>query len=140
MDSSYRIIVGIMVLGILTGAGILLSGSSESGHETTAPVSDAQRKEGSATIEQGTQYVDIITQGGYSPRITKAQAGIATVIRMRTQDTYDCSSALVIPVLGYQAYLPATGVTEISVPVDKTQGTLEGLCSMGMYHFSVVFE
>lgn len=93
-----------------------------------------------ATIEDGVQYVDITAQGGYFPRTTRAKAGVPTVIRMKTENTYDCSSALVIRDLSYEGRLQPTGVEEISVPVEKAQGTLKGMCSMAMYHFEVVFE
>jgi plastocyanin domain-containing protein len=95
---------------------------------------------GQATVVDGVQYVDIMVRGGYSPRVTKAQAGVPTVLRMKTENSYDCSIALVINDLGYQSYLPATGVTEIQVPIEKTQGTLAGMCSMAMYHFQIDFE
>jgi plastocyanin domain-containing protein len=140
MDASHRIVFGIVALGVVIGAGILLLPHGGGGRGTSVGAPSTIAEEGRATTQNGMQVVDVTAQGGYSPRTTRAQAGTTTVIRMKTQDTYDCSSALVIPALGYQAYLPATGVTEISVPADRAQGTLEGLCSMGMYRFSIVFE
>jgi len=91
-------------------------------------------------IENGVQYIDITARGGYTPRVTKAKAGIPTVIRMKTEYTYDCSTALVIPDIGYRSFLSQTGVEEIEIPIEKTKGTLRGMCSMAMYHFEIDFE
>ncbi len=124
----------VFALGAL-GAAVLYSG------RTAVPGGDpGARAEGVATVENGVQYVDILARGGYTPRLTKAQAGIPTVLRMRTENTFDCSSALVIPALNYSSFLKPADAALITVPVEKAQGTLEGMCSMGMYRFSVVFE
>lgn len=93
-----------------------------------------------ASIVEGVQYIDISAKGGYSPRIVSAKAGVPTTLRVATRGTFDCSASLVIPALSYQKFLPASGVEEIQIPAEKAQGTLQGLCSMGMYSFKVVFE
>jgi plastocyanin domain-containing protein len=138
----------LIVLSIL-GVALVVFGALFLTRSTTTPrvLEDdskgdvrAEAQVGRAVLENGVQYVDIMVRGGYSPRVTKAQAGVPTVLRMKTENTYDCSSALVINDLGYQSYLPATGVTEIQVPAEKAQGTLRGMCSMAMYHFQVDFE
>ena len=59
---------------------------------------------------------------------------------MVTENSYDCSTALVIPDIKFQKYLPRTGEELIEVPLEKTQGTLRGMCSMAMYHFQIDFE
>lgn len=125
---------GSIILGVVITL-IVLMGSGEG----TSPSSSAS---GDITpqIVNGTQMIDIAARGGYRPKITQAKANVATVIRMKTQSTFDCSSALVIPDLNYSATLPATGVTEIHVPPQQVGTTLRGLCSMGMYSFSIVFS
>ena len=139
-----KLTVGAIVLtGLLIGGAIMFTGSQNRTEQSvfdSAPRAQVKNENGTAVIEDGVQYVDITARGGYTPRVTKAHAGIPTRIRMRTENTYDCSMALVIPDLSYQAYLPQSGVTEIDVPVEKTQGTLRGLCSMAMYHFQIDFE
>lgn len=95
---------------------------------------------GEAKMKDGVQYIDITARGGYAPRVTKAVAGLPAVIRVKTNNSYDCSIALTIPDIGYQSYLPQTGVTEIVVPAERAQGTLRGMCSMAMYHFQIDFE
>ena len=59
---------------------------------------------------------------------------------MKTSGTFDCSSALVIPALGYRTNLPAQGVTDIEVPPQAAGTRLQGLCAMGMYSFVVNFN
>jgi len=95
---------------------------------------------GTATIVDGIQYVDISAKGGYSPRVVTATAGLPTVLRVQTSGTFDCSASLVIPKLSYQKFLQPSGTEEISIPGEKAQGTMQGLCSMGMYNFQIRFE
>ena len=90
--------------------------------------------------ENGKQVVEILARGGYSPARTVAKSGVDTILRVKTQNTFDCSASLVIPSLGYRQFLKQNGTEDIIVPADKAQGTLRGLCSMGMYSFEVSFE
>lgn len=91
-------------------------------------------------IKDGVQYINIQVRGGYFPRTVSAKADIPTKIVMKTNETYDCSSALVIKSIGYQKNLPPTGETVIDIGTKKTGETLEGVCSMGMYGFKVEFN
>jgi len=95
---------------------------------------------GTATIVDGIQYVDISAKGGYSPRVVTATAGLPTVLRVQTSGTFDCSASLVIPKLSYQKFLQPSGTEEISIPSEQAQGTMQGLCSMGMYNFQIRFQ
>ncbi|MBI5457859.1 cupredoxin domain-containing protein [Candidatus Kaiserbacteria bacterium] len=95
---------------------------------------------GVATVENGLQIIDISAKGGYSPRVITAKAGLPTRLRVRTSGTFDCSASLVIPRLSYQKFLSPSGVEEISISPEQAQGTMQGLCSMGMYNFQIRFE
>jgi plastocyanin domain-containing protein len=86
------------------------------------------------------QIIEVLARGGYSPRQITAKAGISSILRMSTQNTFDCSSALTVPALNYRAYLPPTGITEIPIPPQKPGTVITGLCSMGMYSFKIRFE
>ncbi|QQS60097.1 cupredoxin domain-containing protein [Candidatus Falkowbacteria bacterium] len=86
------------------------------------------------------QIVEITAKGGYSPSKSSAKAGVPTIIRVITNGTYDCSSALRIKSLGYSKNLPATGTTDIEVPPQVPGTTIKALCSMGMYNFTVQFN
>jgi Cu+-exporting ATPase len=93
-----------------------------------------------ATITNGKQIIDISAKGGYSPRKVVAKAGIPTILRVSTKGTFDCSASLVIPKLSYQKFLQPSGTEDIIITPEQAQGTLQGLCSMGMYNFQVVFQ
>ena len=88
----------------------------------------------------GKQIITINAKGGYSPKLTTAKAVMPTVINMKTQGTFDCSSALTIPSLGISKNLPPTGETLIDVPPQNAGTTLQGHCSMGMYNFAINFN
>lgn len=140
------IIYSILIAGLCIGGAIVISRKNtvvetfmQNDVLSTIPTIQAPTS-GTSTIENGMQYIDITARGGYSPRIIIAKSGIPSTIRMHTENTFDCSSALVIPALGFNDYLKRTGVKEIAVPSEKAQGTLHGLCSMGMYTFDIVFE
>jgi len=93
-----------------------------------------------ALIIDGTQVIDISAKGGYSPRKVIARAGVPTILRVSTKGTFDCSASIIIPKLSYQKFLQPSGTEDIVIPAEKAQGTLQGLCSMGMYNFQIIFQ
>ena len=88
----------------------------------------------------GKQTIEISAKGGFSPRATTAKADTPTTLKIKTSGTFDCSSSVSIPKLGYQTNLPSTGETVVDVPPQKAGSTLTGLCAMGMYSFTIRFE
>jgi len=102
--------------------------------------SNAERNGGNVTYENDRQIIEITAKGGFSPSNTVAKADMPTILRINTNATFDCSVALVIPALNYSTLLPTTGTTEIEVPSQEPGKTITGLCSMGMYSFTVKFE
>lgn len=90
-------------------------------------------------MEDGTQIVTITARGGYAPRSTTAAAGVPTILRMVTKGSLDCSSALTVPSIGYSAYLPRSGNTDIPLPPQEPGASIRGICAMGMYSFTVSF-
>lgn len=90
-------------------------------------------------IKDGVQYVTINAKGGYLPRVSSAKADIPTKLIMNTTGTFDCSASLTIPKLGIRKMLPPNGEEIIDLGIPKV-GTLDGLCSMGMYSFSIDFK
>lgn len=100
------------------------------------------REEGLAnnvTEVEGKQYIEVRAKGGYLPRVSVAKAGIPTVLRLRTEGTFDCSSQVRIPSLNVSQSLSSSGVTEVDLGVLKP-GILQGACSMGMYSFEIRAE
>ena len=90
-------------------------------------------------MKDGIQYVTIHARGGYSPKVSTAQAGIPTKLIVKTDGTYDCSASLVIRSVSFQKVLAQTGEEVIDLGTPQT-GTLLGLCSMGMYNFALNFN
>jgi plastocyanin domain-containing protein len=123
------IVIGVVIFG---GALLMKNGNSDAG--TGAP---SQTE--AASLVDGKQVIAIIAKGGYSPRVTTAKANLPTIIRVTTKGTFDCSSALIIPDIDYEKNLPPSGVTDIEVPAQKAGTRLLGMCSMGMYSFTVNF-
>lgn len=125
------LIVSVFVAVLFIGGAVWL------GSAPSEPSADAGN---AVTVENGTQYIDITARGGYTPRRVTAKAGMPTVLRMNTRGTFDCSASLVIPRLSYQKFLQPSATEEILISAQQATGTLQGLCSMGMYSFQVAFE
>lgn len=123
------VILSVLVAALVIAGSIVLGQKPDGIDQAVQNVS----------MEGGRQIIEIDAKGGYSPKLTTAKAGVPTVLRLKTNGTYDCSSAIAIPSIGFRKNLDATGITEVEVPINMAQGTLEGVCSMGMYSFSVRF-
>ncbi|MEK7585176.1 MAG: hypothetical protein AAB455_01495 [Patescibacteria group bacterium] len=123
----------ILALAVLAGAAILLVGGNSGSGEGITPVDNV-------AMVDGKQVITISAKGGYSPRVTAAKADLPTVLKVSTSGTFDCSSALAIPSLGYRKNLPPSGVVEIELPPQAAGSKLNGLCAMGMYNFSINFN
>ncbi len=92
------------------------------------------------TMENGTQVIAILAKGGYAPRQTNATAGLPTIIRVSTNNSYDCSVSLAVPKLNYQRFLGASETVDIPVTAAEAKGKLSGVCGMGMYSFNINFN
>ncbi len=123
----------IVAAGLVVGIGIIFVGMPRAGS------GGADRPVGSVEVRDGVQYVTIHARGGYSPRESKAKAGIPTKLVVTTDGTYDCSASLVVRSVGYQGFLSPSGAETIDLGTPEA-GTLRGACSMGMYGFSIDFE
>ena len=122
------IIITVAVAVLFIGGSIVLLRNTTSDAPTVA------------TIVDGTQVIDITAKGGYAPRVITASAKMPTTLRVHTKGTFDCSSSLVIPSIGYRGNLPPSGTTDIPIPAQPSGSTLQGVCGMGMYSFAVRFE
>ena len=72
------------------------------------------------------------TNGGYTPSVLRARAGVPTILTVHTDDVIGCTRAFVIPATGYQEYLPDTGDTPIDLGTLEV-GEVRFTCAMGMY-------
>jgi plastocyanin domain-containing protein len=125
--------IAVIILGaaIIGGAFLFISGGNKT---AAAPAAD------NVKVNEGKQIVEIGVKGGYTPKQSVAKAGIPTILRMKTNGTFDCSSGVTIPSLGIRQTLPSTGETDVEIPAQKSGTSLEGVCVMGMYHFTINFS
>ncbi len=126
--------IAVTVIVLLVGGFVIFSNDGAKNNEESAKDTEV------VTEENGIQYINMEARAGYTPSTVTAKANTPTVIRMKTKNTFDCSSSLVIPAINYQGLLQATGEEEIEVPLEKTTGKLQGLCGMGMYSFVINFQ
>ena len=124
-------IISIVLVGIIIGSAILFSRGGSV--QEVASVDNV-------SVVDGKQIVEIGAKAGYAPKLSAAKADMPTVLRMKTNSTFDCSSVVTIPSLGLKKILPSDGITDIEIPAQKTGSSLRGLCVMGMYNFQVQFN
>lgn len=134
--SSKQLAAFIIVVSIITAGAVFFI---VNGNRSRNPL-PAMSSGNNIVTTEGKQIVEITAKGGYSPRATTAKADTPTVLKVKTNGTFDCSSALVIQSLGYRKNLPPSGETLIEVPPQKAGSILRGVCAMGMYNFEVSFS
>ncbi len=123
----------VLLLALIGGVVILFSVDGGSQEQSSADVNNV-------SMVDGKQIVKIGAKGGYSPRVTAARANIPTLLKIQTMGTFDCSSALVIPSLGYRNNLPSSGETFVELGSQQPGSIIQGLCAMGMYSFKIEFN
>ncbi|MBI4235567.1 hypothetical protein HY604_04690 [Candidatus Peregrinibacteria bacterium] len=131
----------ILTLSVLISVGLIWGALTYSpGGDRGDSGGSFENAPGVVREENGVQYIRIVARGGYKPSQISAKADIKTILEIETQGTYDCSAALNIPQLGFQQFLPATGVTPIEIPAEYAKDSLNILCSMGMYRSRIDFN
>ena len=128
------ITLSIIIAAFLIGGAMIFTWGKQNSNNTDLQAGN------NVIMVDGKQVITINAKGGYFPRVTAAKADTPTVIKMNTQGTFDCSSAISIPSLGYRNNLPPSGETLIDVPPQKSGTVMRGLCAMGMYNFSINFD
>jgi len=128
-SSPLPIIVAILIAGTVIGGAFIVATRSPE----VASVENV-------SIENGKQIVEISAKGKYSPKLTDAKAGVPTVLRVETNGTFDCTSQLTVPSVGYREALPPSGTTDIELTAQEPGSTVRGICAMGMYSFEVRFN
>lgn len=131
------IIISIEIVAIV-GIGIWLFANL--GNKPNTADNQSAASSNNVTMQADKQIIEVNAKGGYSPRLTTAKANVPTILRIKTNSTFDCSSALRIPALNYAKNLPPSGTTDIELTSQQASGTLKALCSMGMYSFSIEFK
>jgi plastocyanin domain-containing protein len=128
------IAISILVTAILIAGTIMLVSRDKDSNGTISQTAN------NVSVADGKQIITIDAKGGYSPRVTTAKAGVPTIIKVNTHGTFDCSSSLIIPSLGYRKNLPPSGDTLIDVHTQQAGTSIRGLCAMGMYNFTINFN
>lgn len=126
----------IMVIAVLGVGGVLVFGKKNSQNNASF---NTQNGSNVQTIN-GKQIVQIEAKGGYTPKKTIAKADMPTVLKVKTKGTIDCSTALNIKSLGYSGNLKPTGIEKIDIKPQLKGTVINGMCSMGMYSFEILFE
>ncbi len=132
---SVVVAVSLMLIGMFF-AGRLSIGGAAQGDADSGNQASVQN----VSMVDGKQIIEVTARGGYSPRFSVAKAGVPTVIRMKTEGTFDCSSIFTLPSLGIREALPSSGVKDIDIPAQVSGTTLTGTCAMGMYSLQVQFQ
>lgn len=130
-----RTIIGSILVMVLAVGGIFVLL-----REGGSPSSSASSGQRNVSMVDGKQVIEITAKGGYAPRVTTARANIPTVINVKTNGTFDCSSALTMPAVGFRKNLPPSGITQIELPPQRSGAMVKGICAMGMYSFAVNFS
>lgn len=125
--------ISILIASALIVGAIILTGNSRN-------ASSRNGDSDNVTVLADKQIIEINAKGGYFPKVTNAKSNLPTTLKIKTNGTFDCSSALLIPSAGFRKNLPPSGITEIELPVQKSGSILRGLCGMGMYGFQVRFD
>lgn len=131
MTTNKFMAISVIIATVFIGGAVLLSNTSDG--------SDPQGSKNNVTIVNGKQIIDLRAKGGYSPKRSTAKAGIPTILKVNTNGTFDCSSALRIPSMNISKNLPPSGSTEIDLGSPQA-GLLKGTCGMGMYQFEINFQ
>ncbi len=137
-----------LTLAILVSAGSLLVAGCSSGQGAQRQNRDRLLQQWSrdgvhpvtAPNPDGSQSLAVLAWNGYYPLSTTAKAGVPSVLRVYTNNTYDCSRAFLLPQGRVRRMLAPRGVTEIAIPPLEKGNTLFGTCAMGMYTFTITFE
>jgi plastocyanin domain-containing protein len=132
----FLIIFGTVVVVIL----IIIFSKQGPKTVTYGEAASTQTTSPNVSTENDKQIIEIVAKGGYTPRSTIAKANVPTIIRVKTNNTFDCSSTLRIPAINYSKNLEPTATDDIELPKEPEGATLSGVCGMGMYNFSIQFQ
>jgi sulfite exporter TauE/SafE len=132
--------VVVLVLGLFSvDSGLTLMGSPLS---VTNMIERAQMQPQVVQAPVGADGVILLSalNNGYSPRQLHAPAGRDLTLNVVTDGVYSCSRGFVIPALGVEKLLPASGTVPIAIPAQAPGTVMAFSCSMGMYTGQIVFD
>ncbi len=142
--------VAVLVLAVVTiDGGLTLAGSPVSLSRFAGSLfSPAPQASAAADphplgsgADSGENIVTVqVLNSGYSPDVVHAKAGVPLKLRLVSKNVVSCSRAFIIPSLGVEELLPATGEAVIELPAQKKGAKIPFSCSMGMYSGTLVFD
>lgn len=136
----FGIAIALVISGLIISLSLFFTNSQKQTNGQNIQQDQNSPTSESVYTENGAQIIEIKAKGGYSPRLIEAKANKPTKLRVVTENTFDCSLALIIPELEVSEMLPMTGITEFELPNKAPGSELVGMCSMGgMYYFKINF-
>ncbi len=148
------LVVVVALSSIVSGTRLLGLGGRDVGGEVveavvqpagTGGVDDAEAGDSSVAADRsaangdagpgagGVQEATIhLRTGAYDPAHVRIRAGIPARLNLVTDGTEGCIRGFVIPSLGVQLALPASGRQAVDIPASQP-GTIPFTCAMGMY-------
>jgi len=104
----------------------------------TSPATKTDSGQAASTVDN---VITInVENSGYSPDVVHAKAGNPIQLRLVTENVRSCSRAFVIPSLGIQKILAATGTAMMEIPAQKSGTEIPFSCSMGMFSGTIIFD
>lgn len=93
-----------------------------------------------ASNDDSSEIIINVINSGYSPEVVHAKAGVPVKLHLVSENVRSCSRAFVIPSLGVQLLLDATGEVVVDIPAQENGTQIPFSCSMGMYGGTIVFD
>lgn len=131
-SSSNIIVVVIIVAVVIFLLFLLFQNKSNSGDINKVNTEDT-------AIDENTQVVEVTVKGGYTPNYIEAKANTKTVLKLISNQAFDCSAAFQIPALAYSKFLPPNGETLVNLGEQAAGTEITAACSMGMYLLKIKF-
>jgi sulfite exporter TauE/SafE len=134
--------ITVLILGLISiDSGLNLAGSpiSISGfmNSSSAPLVTASS---SSSPSLSNPYTVNVTNNGYQPQVLHLAANRSVRLNWNSVNVSSCALSVVVPGLGYEKVLPATGNVTMEIPAQKKGTLIRYSCSMGMYLGQLVFD
>ncbi len=92
-----------------------------------------------ATGSKGMQTVQIVADGGYTPRTVSLKRGVPAKLVFLRKDPSSCLEEVVLPDFGVSQKLPLNKSYEVTIKPDKT-GEFKYSCGMHMFFGEIVVK
>ena len=86
------------------------------------------------------QVFEIMVKEGYQPAEITARAGVPVILKMKTSNSFDCSTVFSLPQFNFRTQLQSSGEVALVIPAQKAGGSVYGVCGMGMDKLEIKFN